>query len=203
MFTRRLFMTFAAVSTAAAALFPASSRARDVCLPMRATIRKRTIHARPHDDGKVRLYTDASPEPRALIRDAALERAFGKGVAVRLNQPDHWRMIDAGWFEGDDLFVPSDRASWEFAIWQANYHPECEAHDLLVDLFGSGLSVDRRPLIPAGLSLGEHPSSPRFATATLHSPHYLQGLAHMVAQKTDWVRVDPVLRDPVGTQVTS
>ena len=103
-------------------------------------------------------------------------------------------MIEEGWFAGDDLFVSSDPGSWEYAVWQANYHPECEAHDLLVDFFGSGMSPWGGTMTGLGLSLAEHPCTPRFATATLIHARFLPVLARAVAERSDWITVLPARR---------
>lgn len=190
MLSRRDFMTTAAITTATTTLFEAA-RAAPARQPLRALPRVRTLYARPHESGGLRLFSDGAPEPRALVREDVLDRAFGRGAARLLQQPDHWRMIDEGWFAGDDLYTPEDPSSMEYWIWQANHHPECEAHDLLCDLFRAGLSVPWGSVPELGLALGEHPCTPRFATATLHHPAALPRLARQVAEMTTWVIVDP------------
>lgn len=195
MFSRRDFMKSAAVSTAAGSLIePSTALSGQPRLPLRAEPRKRTLFARPHQNAGLRLYTDGSREPRPLIRHEALELAFGKGAGQGLLQPDHWRMIEEAWFVGDDLFVPSDPSSREFAVWQANYDPQCEAYDLLMDFFGSGLFPWGGTVTELGLSLAEHPCTPRFATATLIHTDFLPILANEVAERSEWITVCPAPR---------
>jgi hypothetical protein len=192
MFSRRDFMKTAAVSTAIAQIAePAIARFEEPWRPVRAEPRKRTIFARPHRDDQFRLYTDGAPEPRPLIRQEALERAFGKGAGQGLLQPDHWHMIELGWFVDDDLFVPSEPGSWEFAVWQANYHPECEAHDLLMEFCSSAAFLGGGALKELGLALAEHPCTPRFATATLIRADFLPIVARAVADRSEWITIRP------------
>ena len=83
---------------------------------------------KPTSDGRLLLCSDSPETPPTLIKSAALERAFGPGTDLLLQQPDHWRMIDEGWFVGDDLYEPTDFEDPAFLIWT-------EAHDFLYDLF--------------------------------------------------------------------
>jgi hypothetical protein len=92
-------------------------------------------------------------------------------------------MIEAGWFSGGDLFVPSDPGSWDFAVWRANHHPECEAHDLPAELFGLHLLPSGTRLDEVGLVFVELPCTPRFANATLDDPGSLRLLGQQVAEK--------------------
>ncbi|NKX43996.1 twin-arginine translocation signal domain-containing protein [Roseicyclus persicicus] len=197
MLSRRQFIKTAAVTTAAASLAePTEAVTGTPRLPLKAEPRRRTIFARSHVGGQLRLYSDAADQPRALIRQDALDRAFGKGAGQGLLQPDHWRMIDEGWFSGDDLFLPTDPDCSEFAVWQANYHHDCEAHDILADLLGVHLSPWGGRLDRVGLSFAEHPCTPRFATATLVHADCLPHLVREVAERSDWISVHP---DPVST----
>jgi hypothetical protein len=41
-----------------------------------------------------------------------------KGTHQAVFQPDHWAMIDAGWFGGNDLFDPAESGGLELWIWQ-------------------------------------------------------------------------------------
>jgi hypothetical protein len=191
MITRRTFIGSATASTAAVPLAGASAHEEDPRRPLRAEPRAQAISGRVLPDGRVRLFTDAAPHPLPLIREEALDRAFGKGAGQALFQPDHWRMIAKGWFGEDDLFTPSDPTSLEFAVWQANHHPECEAHDLLAELFGAGLSPVGGHVRALGLALSEHPCTPRYATATLDHPGFLPILAAEVAARTEWITVRP------------
>ena len=194
MITRRNFLRSAAVSTVATPLATegnAVNTSKDAAArrPLKAEPQRRLIHAKPASRGSLRLYSDGSPEPRPLIRKEVLEQAFGQGVGQSLLQPDHWRMIDEGWFEGEDLYELTDLASWDFAVWKANYHPECEAHDLLYDFFSSGLLPGGGIVEDVGLAFAEHPCTPRFATVTVLDADRLPELAARVAELTEWVSI--------------
>jgi len=77
-------------------------------------------------------------------------------------------MIEEGWFTEEDLYEPADFEDPAFRIWHANYRPENEAHDLLYDLFEDDISGPVATYIAEhALELGEHPSTPRYATAKL------------------------------------
>ena len=134
MITRRNFITTTAVTASNPLALHAAGK-EDVRVPLKALPRIRTLYSKPTDDGRLLLFCDGPKAPQQLIRQAALERAFGPGSDFLLGQPDHWRMIDEGWFAGEDLYEPSDFEDPAFRIWHANYKPETEAHDLLFDLF--------------------------------------------------------------------
>ncbi|NDW54466.1 twin-arginine translocation signal domain-containing protein [Aliiroseovarius sp. PrR006] len=196
MISRRNFLKSAAASTTATPLAQHASADHDTYLkrgnkhPLRAEPRRRTIYSKPAPDGGLRLYSDGSPDPRPLIRTQVLERAFGKGVEQSLLQPDHWRMIDARWFEGDELFELNDVTSWQYAVWKANYHPECEAHDLLYDFFGKGVFPGGGINKDYNLAFSEHPCTPRFATVTLLNEHRLPDLVARITDLTEWVSIE-------------
>ena len=197
MISRRNFLQTAAVGTVASPLATATEadalvNKADRTHPLRAEPQPRVIKARRDtwDRGSLRLYSDGPFEPRPLIRPEVLEAAFGRGVGQSLHQPDHWRMIDEGWFSRDDLFELTDVASWDYAVWQANYHPECEAHDLLYDFFGSDLVPGGGVNKEMGLAFSEHPCTPRLATVTLLDADRLPDLAARVAEISEWVSID-------------
>lgn len=196
MISRRNFLKTAAASTAAAPLTENAGAAPDTHSenesrrPLRAEPRRRVIYAKPALQGGLRLYSDGSPSPRPLIRTEVLEREFGKGIEQSLQQPDHWRMIDEGWFDGTELFELNDLGSWNYAVWKANYHPECEAHDLLYDFFGVGLFPGGGVNKDLDLAFSEHPCTPRLATVTLLNEYRLAELAVRVAQLTEWVSIE-------------
>ena len=195
MITRRNFLQSVAASTAAAPITSTADAATDtsgeagIRRPLKAEPRRRIIYAKPAPHGGLRLYSDGSPDPRLLIRREVLEQAFGQGVGQLLHQPDHWRMIDEGWFGGDDLYDLTEYGSIEFAVWQANYHPECEAHDLLYNYLGSGLLPGGGVNDDLDLAFSEHPCTPRFATVTLLDQDQLSELAVRVAELTEWVSI--------------
>ncbi|MDU8943495.1 hypothetical protein [Ovoidimarina sediminis] len=102
MITRRRFM--AATATGPFALPKTASTAPRQ--PLKAEPRVRTLHWREAEDGRLVLFSDGSPEPRKLIKEEALDRMFGSGTHLVLQQPDHWRMIEEGWFVEEDLYQP-------------------------------------------------------------------------------------------------
>ncbi|MBF9060309.1 twin-arginine translocation signal domain-containing protein [Rhodobacterales bacterium HKCCSP123] len=195
MITRRSFLQTAAVGAVATPMSSEATTTKETATgeglqrPLRAEPRRRIIHARRGPSGGLRLYSDGSPDSRPLVRQEVLERAFGRGVSQSLEQPDHWRMIDEGWFEGDDLYDLTDLGSWDYAVWQANYHPECEAHDLLYQFFGTELMPGGGVNEEVGLAFSEHPCTPRLATVTLLDPDRLPDLATRVADLTEWVDI--------------
>lgn len=189
MITRRNFIA-ASAATASGSLAVGAAE-EDRRLPLKAEPRVRTLQARPAENGRLLLISDGPEAPPKLIRPEALERAFGPGTERVLYQPDHWRMIDEGWFMDDDLYEPSDGEDAAFDIWRANYRPEVEAHDLLYDLFQDDITGPFGVRIAKyGLELGEHPSTPRYATAKLDGAGYLPGLAAEVARRTRWLVIE-------------
>ena len=133
MITRRDFIVTSA-ATASSQLAKGANAEQKDCLPLRALPKVRTLYARQASDGQLLLVSDGQETPKKLIRSEPLERAFGHGITPLLMQPDHWRMIEEGWFSGEDLYQPAGLDDPAFRIWQANYRPETEAYDLLYDL---------------------------------------------------------------------
>ena len=110
MITRRNFIA----TSAAAASSPVALQAAEeqhVRLPLKAMPKVRTLSVKPTRDGRLLLFSDGPESPQKLIRPKALERAFGPGTDLVLRQPDHWRMIDEGWFAEEDLYEPRIRRS--------------------------------------------------------------------------------------------
>jgi hypothetical protein len=99
-------------------------------------------------------------------------------------------MIEEGWFSGSDLLELTDPSSWDYAVWQANYHPECEAHDLLHDLLVSDPWPGGGTNEEFGLVFAEHPCTPRLATVSLRDPGRLGDLAARLAELTDWISLE-------------
>lgn len=190
MITRRNFIvTSAATASSPLALDAAASEAPR--LPLRALPRVRRLRAEPTSDGRLLLLSDGPKTPPKLIKPEALERVFGPGTDGVLSQPDHWRMIDEGWFVEEDLEELTDPNDPALMIWQANYRPEVEAHDLLYDLFRDRIKGPFGAYIPeVGLELGEHPATPRFATAKVNDEFYLSLLAAEVTALTSWLEIE-------------
>ena len=190
MITRRDFIVTTAATSSSPLVLQAAAE-QDVRLPLRALPRIRTIFTKPTGDGRLLLSSDGPETPPRLIKSAALERAFGPGTDLLLQQPDHWRMIDEGWFSGEDLYEPTDFEDPAFFIWHANYSPRTEAHDLLYDLFRDWITGPFGARIPdLGLELAEHPATPRYATAKLDNDLCLQRLMAQVAERTSWLVFD-------------
>lgn len=193
MLTRRNFMTTSAATVPAALADPSSANMRPR-LPLRAEPRVRILSARPSEDGRLMLLADGPQRPQKLIRAEALEREFGPGTDLVLRQPDHWRMIEEGWFEGDDVYQPADSSDDAWLIWQSYYRPEVEAHDLLYDVFHDRISGPFGARIPElALELGEHPCTPRYATAKVIDEAFLPRLKQELFSRTRWLTVDECL----------
>lgn len=196
---RREFMKASAVAMVAV---PSPSLAADQRpdLPLKAELRLHELHLEPRQDGRFILLGGGPLSPRKLIRPEALARAFGKGTCEAIVQPDHWAMIEAGWFGEDDLYMPDDFDDPQYRIWYANYRPECEAHDLLYDLFRDSLEgFFFRSLPSLGLDFAEHPCSPRLATVKLDHESFIQPLITAVEAQTKWIVINPDPRRPGDT----
>jgi hypothetical protein len=153
--------------------------------PLKAELRLRRLYVRRTSEWGYHLVSDGPGSPRPLIKRTVIERVFGEGTYDALPQRDHWAMIDADWFGGDDLFVPQPVRDPEFNIWQGYYHPMAEAHDLLEDVFFAGGAPWWGAYMPEySLTLGEHPNTPRSATARVHDIGRLPMLAAAVAERT-------------------
>ena len=127
---RRDFIKTTAALTVGASTSQLPAQARPT-KPLSEELKVHMLHLEPRQDGKFILLSDGPTEPRELIRPEVLDRAFGTGTFEAITQPDHWRMIEEGWFAGDDLYLPSEFDDPQYRIWYTNYRPECEAHDLL------------------------------------------------------------------------
>ena len=187
MITRRRFIASGA-TTPLALQEPANASPQK---PLKAVPRVRKLHWREQSDGRLILFSDGSPEPRKLIKEEALDRMFGPGTHLVLQQPDHWRMIEEGWFVDGDLYLPTDIDDPAYRIWHANYKPEVEAHDILYDLFEDRIAGPFGGSIPElGLELAERPSAPRYALANLDHEGCLPRLAEALASRSKWIIID-------------
>ncbi|MZR13767.1 hypothetical protein GQE99_12160 [Maritimibacter sp. DP07] len=107
-------------------------------------------------------------------------------------------MIEAGWFYGDDLFLPQARTDADHENWMSFHRPEVEAHDMLLELFGMRdfwLFGGRMEAL--GLTFERHPTRPRFVTVKLDQEGLLSGLTTAVSGLTDWIKIDQVVRPEV------
>lgn len=185
MLRRRDFVLQSAAGlTAVPAL--ATPMLRGALRPLTAEKRARRLLARHEPDGRCLIVSDGPTAPRDLIRPAVIDRVFGTGVYANLSQPDHWCMIDADWFGRDDLFKPVPQGDPAYLVWCARYRPEVEAHDLLLEVFGDeGFSPFGVYIASCGLTLAEHPSTPRYATARVEHQWFLPELAKQVGARSD------------------
>jgi hypothetical protein len=197
MITRRTFVVATGAATVSAAAVPAPALSLPA-QPLRAarTVRRLRVEPDPFGHPVAVAVSDASPVPRPLIRPAVLDRAFGADTAERLAQPDHWAMIDAGWFSGADLYLPEhpDPAWFD---WHAIHKPTSEAFDLLFEVFADRLPGRFGGTIPEfGMAFGEHPATPRVARVLLLDPERLPALAAEIAARSDRVVLDLEIRAP-------
>lgn len=160
-------------------------------VPLRAKPRHRRIFTTKESNGRYLLRSDGPEEPRKIIRKEVIERSFGEGTYDTLIQPDHWQMIDEGWFGGDDLRLPVPMEDEAYDLWRAYHHPVCEAHDLIADLF-----PDLYMPFPwsgqmgrFGVTMAEHPCTPRFATAHVDFEFNLIRLADEIAARSELVSI--------------
>jgi hypothetical protein len=158
----------------------------------------RTLFAQPRQNGAYLLISDGSPAPRRLIRRSAIKRVFGSNIFDTLSQPDHWRMIDAGWFGDTDLFMPVPQGDPAYRMWCDHYRLEVEAFDFLMDIFCErALGSFGASISEFSLTLAEHPCTPRYATATIDDASALPELAKYVVSRSDWVAINPSPRQPI------
>ena len=159
--------------------------------PLRAERGRRKLFVRRTPDWEFILYSNGPNRPQPLIKRSVIERTFGDDVYDTLRQRDHWAMIEAGWFGADNQFLPQPVRDPEYDIWQAYYRPEVEAHDLLEDIFFDGKAPWWGAYIQEyGLTLAEHPSTPRYATAKINNVLNLPPLAAAIAERTSHVSLE-------------
>jgi len=156
--------------------------------PLRADQTPRRLLVRHEAGGRCLILSDAPAAPRDLIRPKVIDRVFGLGVYDTLSQPDHWRMIDAGWFGGADLFTPVPLGDPAYLAWCSWHRPENDAHDLLLHLFSDRVLGRFGVYLPeCGLTLAEHPCTPRYATARVEHAGFLPELAKQIEERTSLV----------------
>lgn len=189
MTTRRQFL-FSSAATLTA--LPACLNAAvPKLVPLRAEVRCRRLFVRRTPDWEFILYSNGPNRPQPLIKRSVIERTFGDDVYDTLRQRDHWAMIEAGWFGADDQFLPQSVRDPEYDIWQAYYRPEVEAHDLLEDIFFDGNAPWWGAYMQEyGLSLAEHPNTPRYATAKIRNLLGLPALAAAINERTPHVALE-------------
>lgn len=198
MITRRNLMATSAAAAAGGAFHPIPSTARDAgpAMPLRAELRVRALSVyQSPSSGRFILAADGPSEPRKLIKPDVLNAVFGKGTDAVLTQPDHWRMIDAGWFDDEHLYMPTEFEDPAYQDWHAFHDPRVEAHDLLIGLFEDRDVWFGGTIPELGLGFIRHPVSPRFVTAHLTDRSDLLGLQQYLAERTRWITLDPVVRD--------
>ena len=168
--------------------------------------RLRQLHLEPSETGGLVIKSDALPHPRRLVRPEIIDQIWGPGTYETLRQPIHWQMIDDGWFGPEELWFPflneeeSDEEypelTQELFDWYVYHQPACEAHDILAGLFGVSYHFITGPgKVPElGLTLSEHPSSPRYATAKLEGPDCIIPFANEVERRSQYLKVDRDIR---------
>lgn len=167
MFSRRNLMATSAAAAAVGTLYPEPSTARPGArvMPLRAPLRAHNLFAFPSDSGRLTLATDVDFQPRKLIKRGVLNAVFGKGTDAVLTQPDHWEMIDAGWFGDENLCLPTGFDDPAYLDWCEYCDPRVQVHDLLfgfVENEHMWLGGGRTPEV--GLVCMRHPQSPRLVT---------------------------------------
>ncbi len=162
--------------------------------PLRAEKRPRKLLVRHELDGRCLIVSDGPTAPRDLIRSEVIDRVFGPGVYDTLSQPDHWRMIEAGWFGGADLFTPVPLGDPAYLAWCSWHRPENDAHDLLLHLFSDRVFGRFGVYLPEyGLTLAEHPCTPRYATARVEHAGFLPELTRQIEERTSLVVTSALL----------
>jgi len=201
MTTRRTFILASAAGTVGLAA-PAILAGRPA-QPLRAEPRLRQLHLQHRKLDTIfdayDVFTDAPSSPRPLIRRELIDEAFGTEVYDSLDQPDHWRMIDAGWFSGSDLDrIDSPERPFDPLVlqWHAWHKPDSEAYWLLRDLFpeaqlpGGGAYLEAYDLF-----FCIHPCTPMEAEASLRNSWRIEAFAAELAARSPWLRLDPVPRE--------
>lgn len=170
--------------------------------PPSKVMMKRELHLEPSHSGQLIIKTDAPEEPRPLVRPEIIDSIWYKGTYEVMPQSLHWKMIDSGWFDDDDLWFPFGNNDREYEQWFAYFQPACEAHDLLCILFDiENFWFNELKELGLGLDFQLHPSTPRYATAKLEGPQWITSFKLAVETKTHLITVDPVIRPASGTFV--
>jgi hypothetical protein len=145
------------------------------------------------------VLTDAPTTPRAIIRREVIDEAFGADAYDSLDQPDHWRMIDAGWFSGSDLdrIDHPDRSFDPLVLqWHAWHKPASEAYWLLIDLFPEAWLPGGGAYLEAyDLYFCIHPCTPMVAEASLRSSWRIEAFAEELAARAPRLSLDTSLQD--------
>ncbi len=171
--------------------------------PLRVQQRKRKLFVMFEEEPYptwLTLYSDAPLRPRPIVKQAVLEAAFGTEACEGIRLPDHWEMIDRGWFGGDDLrpiimeaqACFDDPAYWE---WATNYHPLNEASDLIADAFDLFISMmvcTRQKEL--GLMIMERPCTPRLCKAQIAHIDALAPLMAELAKVAPHLEINPNIR---------
>jgi hypothetical protein len=196
MTTRRTFII--ASATCAAAVAATASLARSPLQPLRAEPRPRQLFLQHRKVGRLDeaydIFTDAPSKPRPIIRRAVIDEVFGPDVYDTLEQPDHWRMIDAGWFAGSDLddLEDPERAFDPLVLqWHAWHKPTSEAYWLLLDLFPEAQFPFGSAYLDAyDLLFGIHPCTPMKAEVSLRNSWRIEEFAAELALRSPELRLD-------------
>ncbi|MHA7828922.1 MAG: hypothetical protein ACX93P_15325 [Roseovarius sp.] len=155
MITRRNFLTGAGALAVTPVLDRVASHYARTHEPLmlRPDTIERVFYVHPEPLG-LRLITDALEFPRAVVHASAIEEKLGAGTFNHLTQRDHWRLIEDGYFGGDDIYVPAP-ATAALYVWDDNYSPHAEAFHLLHDY---GLGPEGTRAMSSGLTFYEYPA---------------------------------------------
>ena len=141
--------------------------------------------------------TDAIEFPLPIVKFDVFEERLGEGSYRQHSQRDHWRLIEEGLFEDEDLVIPSV-GSGLLSAWEANYAPPSEAFGFLEDY---GLGPDCVGASGTGLSFyeyGDHPEiygpavlvDDLFAASLLQESFIEKGIpVEILRQERGWIRL--------------
>lgn len=195
MLQRRDFLLSAASATALAPMIGAPAIARPRA-PLRALPKIHHLYTHPGGYNDLTVTAEGPSEPQPLIRAEVLDRAFGRSVAETLSQPDHWRMIEEGWFSGSDLYTPNDYFDPAYMEWHRFHKPTSVAVELMLEAFPETyeetLMAYHVPGLP--LRLEQHPCSPPYIRAALAWEEALPDLIAALRSRDCPCVVDPVPR---------
>jgi hypothetical protein len=197
MITRRTFLAGAAAMTTAplvervAKHFSQTGEVKFVRPPKV----ERRFYLHPEEKG-LRLVTDAVEFPLPIVKFDAFEQKLGPGSYRKHTQRDHWRMIEEGQFEENDLITPGVGMG-QFSAWQGNFAPTSEAVSFLEE-HGLGPDGDAGP--GPGISFYEWGDDPEvfgpaaliddlFSASLLQASFVERGIpVEILRQERGWIR---------------
>ena len=197
MITRRTFLAGAGALTLTPLLARVAASHAETGTPLFLKPPKieRRFYLHPEKKG-LRLVTDAVEFPLPILKFDAFEAKMGDGSYRTHTQREHWRLIEEGRFEDEDLIIPWV-AMGQWDIWHANYAPWSEALGFLED---HGLGIDENGASGAGLSFYEWDDDPDvngpavllddlFAASLLQASFIERGIpVEILRQERGWIR---------------